>query len=63
VVALPSISTGIYGFPIDRAAPIAVNAAAEALGQPGTPLRELVFALFSDADADVYRRALAGSRG
>ena len=61
-VALPSISTGIYGFPIERAAPIAVNAAAEVLEQPGTPLRELVFALFSDADLDVYREALAAPR-
>lgn len=63
VVALPSISTGIYGFPIERAAPIAVNAAVEALEQPGTPLRELVFALFSDADLEVYRQALAASQG
>ncbi|HEX3607628.1 MAG TPA: macro domain-containing protein [Candidatus Dormibacteraeota bacterium] len=57
-VAAPSISTGIYGFPIERAAPIAVAAAREALEQPGTPLREVRFALFSDADLDTFSRAL-----
>src|ERR1700726_4543843 len=38
-VAAPSISTGIYGFPIDQAAPIAIGAAAAALETPGTSLR------------------------
>lgn len=58
-VALPSISTGVYGFPVDRAAPIALRAAAAALCEPDTPLREILFALFSDGDLAVYRRALA----
>ena len=60
-VAAPSISTGIYGFPIERAAPIAVAAAREALEQPGTPLREVRFALFSDADLDAFSRALGAA--
>ncbi len=58
-VASPSISTGIYGFPIERAAPIAVEAAREALEQEGTPLREVRFALFSDSDLDTFSTVLA----
>lgn len=57
-VASPSISTGIYGFPIERAAPLAVAAAREALQAPATTLREIIFALFSDADHLVFAEAL-----
>jgi O-acetyl-ADP-ribose deacetylase (regulator of RNase III) len=58
-LATPSISTGIYGFPIELAATIALDEARDALVRPGTPLREITFALFSDGDLDVYTRALA----
>jgi len=58
-VATPSISTGIYGFPVERAAPIALTAAREALEEAGTPLREVRFALFSDSDLEVFAAALA----
>jgi O-acetyl-ADP-ribose deacetylase len=57
-VASPSISTGIYGFPIELAAPIAIRKASEALGSPGTSVREISFALFSDADLEVFARVL-----
>jgi len=57
-VAAPSISTGIYGFPIEIAAPIAIQEAASALDAPGTPLREITFALFSEGDLEVFARAL-----
>jgi O-acetyl-ADP-ribose deacetylase (regulator of RNase III) len=56
-ISFPAISTGIYGFPIERAAPIALStarAAAEAAGGD----RRLVFVLFSAADLEVYRAAL-----
>ena len=55
-MAFPSISTGIYGYPIELAAPVALTtgqAAAEASG--GVTL--LRFMLFSDADLVVYRLA------
>ena len=58
-VAAPSISTGIYGFPVIEAAPIALDEARAALQQPDTPVREVTFALFSDADLDIYTKALA----
>lgn len=57
-VAAPAISTGIYGFPIEAAAPIAIAAAATALETPGTTLREIDFALFSDSDLEVFARTL-----
>jgi O-acetyl-ADP-ribose deacetylase (regulator of RNase III) len=57
-LAFPAISTGAYGFPKERAAPIAIAAAVEAAG--AAPAVDLVrFVLFSDADLEVFRRALA----
>jgi O-acetyl-ADP-ribose deacetylase (regulator of RNase III) len=58
-VVSPSISTGIYGFPIQAAAPIAVEEALTALTAKGTSLRQVTFALFSDGDLAVFTRALA----
>jgi O-acetyl-ADP-ribose deacetylase len=58
-VAAPSISTGIYGFPIEQAAPIALAAARDALAEAATPLREVTFALFSAQDLAVFARSLA----
>jgi O-acetyl-ADP-ribose deacetylase (regulator of RNase III) len=56
-IAFPSISTGIYGFPIRSAAPIAVREVMAALS--GAPLLErVVFCCFADEDAEVYRRVL-----
>ena len=59
-VASPSLSTGIYGFPIDLAAPIALVEASQALAEPATPLREIVFALFAETDLACFATALAG---
>jgi len=53
-VAAPSISTGIYGFPVERAAPIALAAARDALAEPDTSLRAVTFALFSAGDLDAF---------
>jgi O-acetyl-ADP-ribose deacetylase (regulator of RNase III) len=58
-VASPSISTGIYGFPVERAALIALSEARDALSLADTPLRQILFALFSDRDLAVYAGALS----
>ena len=58
-VAAPSISTGIYGFPVELAAPIALAEARDALQQPGTSISEITFALFSPSDVQVFVAALA----
>ena len=56
-IAFPSISTGVYGYPIERAARVALSATRDALQRPGL-LREVVFVLFSAADLRVYEQAL-----
>jgi len=61
-VAFPSISTGAYGFPVDEASVVALEAVAGAL-RAGSPVRLVRFVLFSDADLDVYRRALDALAG
>ena len=58
-IAFPSISTGIYGYPIDLAAQVAVaTVRASLLEFPG--LRDVVFCCFSESDLGVYRHALGG---
>jgi O-acetyl-ADP-ribose deacetylase (regulator of RNase III) len=64
-VAFPSISTGAYGYPIDLAAVIAVETVIGFLESSSLP-RKVIFVLFGDRDAAVYRKALEkrlGDRG
>jgi O-acetyl-ADP-ribose deacetylase (regulator of RNase III) len=56
-LAFPSISTGVYRYPIEEAAPVAIAAVLAAL--PEHPLAEVRFVLFSARDYEVYRRLLA----
>ncbi len=57
-VAFPAISTGIYRFPADRAAGIAVAATIEAL-QTAPALSRVIFCCFSDDSAELHALALA----
>ena len=58
-VAFPSISTGVYGFPPDRAATIAVATVTEELNRnPGT-LELVIFCRFDTRAADLHQAALA----
>jgi O-acetyl-ADP-ribose deacetylase (regulator of RNase III) len=57
-IAFPAISTGIYGFPLARAVPIAVNAVAGELAANVLPLKA-VFCCFDAEPTRLYRAALA----
>ncbi|MBI2354648.1 MAG: O-acetyl-ADP-ribose deacetylase [Deltaproteobacteria bacterium] len=57
-IAFPAISCGVYGYPMRDAASIALSAAKEAVGD--NPLLErVVFVLFNNEAAQVYRDAAA----
>lgn len=58
-VAFPSISTGIYGFPVARAARVALEAIREGLAE-FPDLAEVRLICFSAADRQAYEEALAG---
>jgi O-acetyl-ADP-ribose deacetylase len=56
-IAFPSISTGVYLFPIDRACRIALHEVQAFLAR-GSSLHHVYFVCFSEADTQVYRQAL-----
>jgi len=57
-IAFPAISTGVYHFPPDRAAGIAVNAVVDTLtAAPG--VTRVIFCCFSAPSAELHEAALA----
>ena len=58
-VAFPAISTGVYRFPADRAAAIAVSATATALAA-APAIDRVIFCCFSNASAALHAHALTG---
>jgi O-acetyl-ADP-ribose deacetylase (regulator of RNase III) len=54
-VAFPAISTGVYGYPVELAAPVAIGAVREALRPPVELVR---FVLFGDEHYRAFERAL-----
>lgn len=55
-VAFPAISTGVYGYPLKLAAPIAV----ETVRSTETQVEEVRFVLFSRESYEAFERALGG---
>ena len=59
-VAFPCISTGVYGYPFDEAARIAVDTVRAALeASPGA--MDVTFCCFSESDLAVYGELLGGA--
>jgi O-acetyl-ADP-ribose deacetylase (regulator of RNase III) len=61
-LAFPSISTGIYGYPVELAARVAVDTVRSSL-QDFTLIREVVFCCFSAGDLRVYQGLLEDKEG
>lgn len=57
-VALPSLSTGAYGYPLQHAAPLAVRTVATEISEGGPALAR--FVLFDDRTFAAYRQAATG---
>jgi O-acetyl-ADP-ribose deacetylase len=58
-VAFPAISTGVYGYPVEEAAPVAI----ESVQSADTAVEEVRFILFDQASYDAFDRALSRSEG
>ncbi len=63
-IAFPAISTGIYGFPPERAAPLVVDTVLDALEQASPDkggLSRIIFCCFSSSSAELHHHALSRS--
>ncbi|WP_445475863.1 O-acetyl-ADP-ribose deacetylase [Methanococcoides methylutens] len=56
-IAFPSISTGAYGFPVDRASRIAINEIADFLGK-GSSIEKVMIVCFNERAFESYSRSL-----
>ena len=52
-IAFPCISTGVYHFPKEQAAQIAIETV---LSNITTPIEKVIFCCFSDSDTEIYRK-------
>jgi O-acetyl-ADP-ribose deacetylase len=57
-VAFPSISTGVYGYPFEQAAGIAVATVNEIIDAEPSFFDHIVFCCFSSRDLEIYKKLL-----
>ncbi|MCH8622793.1 O-acetyl-ADP-ribose deacetylase [Undibacterium sp. TS12] len=60
-IAFPSISTGIYGYPITQAAEVAVSSVRAAL-KDYPEIEEVIFCCFSEDDLNIYLAVLDNNK-
>ena len=58
-IAFPCISTGVYRFPKEQAALIALETV---LSNVAAPIEKVIFCCFSDSDAEIYQAIYTKSR-
>ncbi|MDH3508744.1 MAG: macro domain-containing protein, partial [Gammaproteobacteria bacterium] len=56
-IAFPGISTGVYGYPVDLAAELAVRTVRSAVAELPV-IEEVIYCCFSSGDLGVYRAQL-----
>ncbi len=56
-IAFPNISTGVYGYPKEEAAHVALEALGQALQEPGS-IEKVVVVCFDEENYDLYRALL-----
>ena len=56
-IAFPNISTGVYGFPKDKAARIAINTVKNFLTKH-EEIEKVIFAVFDDENFEIYNRLI-----
>jgi O-acetyl-ADP-ribose deacetylase (regulator of RNase III) len=56
-IAFPAISTGIFGYPIEKCAKIMISTTKEYL-ENNTCIREVIFCLYSSSDFEVFEKFL-----
>jgi O-acetyl-ADP-ribose deacetylase (regulator of RNase III) len=61
-IAFPSISTGVYGFPKDRAARIAVKTVRDVLGANPGGIELVIFCCFDEESFKFHEKALAEAK-
>ena len=57
-IAFPSVSTGVYSYPLDQAADIAIQAAVDFVDAHPDELDEIIWVLFDTRTKSAYDRAL-----
>ena len=58
VISFPAISAGVYGYPMEAAAAIAIREVKAHLSKPDAAVQEAIFVLFGKRAFDAYRAAL-----
>ena len=60
-LAFPNISTGVYGYPKEAAAKVALSAVQEAVGESST-LERILFVCFDTENYALYQEALGAGK-